>query len=82
MTWNFQPLNRETCLLFESILDKSLEAMCWGWKCWDANTAVGDALVESTGVDGNQAEVNEAELKRELAEELQERDEQQVQNQF
>ncbi|KAH6950257.1 hypothetical protein DER45DRAFT_623778 [Fusarium avenaceum] len=80
MHCNFQPLNRETCLLFQSILDKSLEEMCWKWECWDVNKAVEDALVESTGIDGNQQEVNEAELKRELAEELEERDEQQVQN--
>ncbi|KAF4437590.1 hypothetical protein FACUT_5522 [Fusarium acutatum] len=62
------PLNRETCLLFQSILDKSLENLCWGWNCWNDKTVVVEGLLESTGVDDDQQEANKEELKEKLKE--------------
>ncbi|CVK98182.1 uncharacterized protein FMAN_12251 [Fusarium mangiferae] len=47
------PLNRETCMLFEALLDKSMEKACWKWDCWDIN-AVAKALIESTALGGDQ----------------------------
>ncbi|KAF5563689.1 hypothetical protein FPHYL_5087 [Fusarium phyllophilum] len=73
-TRHMSPLNRETCLLFQSILDKSLENLCWGWNCWDLNKVVEEALLESTGVDDDQQEKDQAEVKERLAKELEERD--------
>ncbi|RKK74302.1 hypothetical protein BFJ69_g8582 [Fusarium oxysporum] len=70
------PFKRETSMLFQSLLDKSLEAKCWKWPCWDENAAVVEALVESTGVDGDQEENNEAELKQMLQQDLAQRDQQ------
>ncbi|KAM0547504.1 hypothetical protein ACHAPJ_010377 [Fusarium lateritium] len=63
---NLFPLNRESCLLFQSILDKSLENLYWGWNCWDVNRVVIDALLESSVVDGDKEEANKAELKAKL----------------
>ncbi|KLO80871.1 Uncharacterized protein LW93_9116 [Fusarium fujikuroi] len=65
-TRNLFPLNRENCLLFQSILDKSLENLYWGWNCWDANRAVVDALLESTVIDGDKEELNKEEVKEKL----------------
>ncbi|KAG5757317.1 hypothetical protein H9Q70_000168 [Fusarium xylarioides] len=73
-TRHLSPLNRETCLLFQSILDKSLENLCWGWNCWDLDKVVVEALLESTGVDDDQQEEDQAEVKERLAKELEERD--------
>ena len=67
------PMNRETAMLFETLLDKSLEEKCWGWKCWDVNRAVEDALIESTAVDGDQVELNPDEQKEMLHQDLIER---------
>ncbi|KAF4957944.1 hypothetical protein FGADI_2773 [Fusarium gaditjirri] len=47
------PLNLEGSMLFQALLDKSVESQCWGWNCWDDN-AVAKALLESTAVDGDQ----------------------------
>ncbi|SCV42161.1 uncharacterized protein FFB14_07650 [Fusarium fujikuroi] len=66
VTRNLFPLNRENCLLFQSILDKSLENLYWGWNCWDANRAVVDALLESTVIDGDKEELNKEEVKEKL----------------
>ncbi|KAF5645947.1 uncharacterized protein FTJAE_2377 [Fusarium tjaetaba] len=68
VTRHLFPFNRETCLLFESILDKSLENLFWGWKCWDADRAVVDALLESTITPGDQEEANKEEVKEKLEE--------------
>ncbi|SCO56415.1 uncharacterized protein FFMR_13571 [Fusarium fujikuroi] len=68
------PMNRETAMLFETLLDKSMEEKCWGWECWNKNSAVADALMESTVVDGDQEELNKEDLKDMLHEELKERD--------
>ncbi|KAF5715408.1 hypothetical protein FMUND_6890 [Fusarium mundagurra] len=65
VTHNFFPFNRESCLLFQSILDKSLEHLYWGWN-WDADRVVIDALLESTVVDGDKEEANKEELKVKL----------------
>ncbi|KAG5788906.1 hypothetical protein H9Q69_012030 [Fusarium xylarioides] len=70
------PMNRETAMLFETLLDKSLEEKCWGWKCWNKNSAVEDALIESTAVDGDQEELNPEDRKEMLSEELKEREQQ------
>ncbi|RKL39835.1 hypothetical protein BFJ72_g6562 [Fusarium proliferatum] len=68
MTHNFFPFNRESCLLFQSILDKSVEEKCWGWNCWDANRVVVDALLESMIVDGDKEEANKEEATEKLRE--------------
>ncbi|ENH70711.1 hypothetical protein FOC1_g10005009 [Fusarium oxysporum f. sp. cubense race 1] len=70
------PFNRETSMLFQSLLDKSLEAICWRWPCWDENVAVEDALKESTGVDDNEEENNQEELDKMLRKDLAQRDQQ------
>ncbi|KAG4280470.1 hypothetical protein FPRO06_11803 [Fusarium proliferatum] len=66
VTRNLFPFNRESCLLFQSILDKSLENLRWGWNCWDANRVVVDALLESTVIDGNKEELDKDEVKEKL----------------
>lgn len=63
-------------MLFQSLLDKSLEAICWRWPCWDENVAVEDALKESTGVDDNEEENNQEELDKMLRKDLAQRDQQ------
>lgn len=63
-------------MLFQSLLDKSLEEICWEWPCWDENAAVADALKESTGVDGDEEENNQEELEKMLRKDLAQRDQQ------
>ncbi|KAK2671308.1 hypothetical protein RAB80_013730 [Fusarium oxysporum f. sp. vasinfectum] len=70
----FYPMQRQTAMLFEALLDKSMEFLCWKWPCWDVNNAVAEALVESTGVDGDQEEVNQEDLEEMLNQDLNERD--------
>ncbi|KAG7407584.1 hypothetical protein Forpe1208_v012801 [Fusarium oxysporum f. sp. rapae] len=69
------PLNRESCMLFQALLDKSLENKCWEWDCW-GNDAVAIALIESTRVDDDQEEEpTEEKLKEMLAQDLAQRPE-------
>ncbi|KAI7764938.1 hypothetical protein LZL87_005651 [Fusarium oxysporum] len=69
------PLNRESCMLFQALLDKSLENKCWEWDCW-GNDAVVIALIESTRVDDDQEEEpTEEKLKEMLAQDLAQRPE-------
>jgi hypothetical protein len=63
-------------MLFQALLDKSLEAICWNWPCWDVNGAVLEALLESTGVDGDQEENNPEEMNELLGQDLAQRDQQ------
>lgn len=67
-------MNRETAMLFETLLDKSMEEKCWRWECWNKNSAVADALMESTAVDGDQEELNKEDLNDMLRDELNERE--------
>ncbi|KAL5605755.1 hypothetical protein FOVSG1_005902 [Fusarium oxysporum f. sp. vasinfectum] len=53
ITRTLYPLNLEGSMLFQALLDKSVENQCWGWNCWGDN-AVAKALLESTAVDGDQ----------------------------
>ncbi|RBA19845.1 hypothetical protein FPRO05_09145 [Fusarium proliferatum] len=59
------PLNRESCMLFQALLDKSLENKCWEWNCW-GNDAVAMALIESTRVDDDQEEEPSEEKMKEM----------------
>ncbi|KAH7473649.1 hypothetical protein FOMA001_g12660 [Fusarium oxysporum f. sp. matthiolae] len=70
------PLRRVNSMLFQALLDKSLEAICWNWPCWDVNGAVVEALLESTGVDGDQEENNPEEMNELLGQDLAQRDQQ------
>jgi hypothetical protein len=63
-------------MLFQSLVDKSLEEKCWGWKCWGDNDAVAEALIESTGVDGDEEDNNEEELGEMLQQDLAQREQQ------
>ncbi|KAF5566289.1 hypothetical protein FNAPI_1206 [Fusarium napiforme] len=59
------PLNRESCMLFQALLDKSLENTCWEWNCW-GNDAVAMALIESTRVADDQEEAPSEEKIKEM----------------
>ncbi|KAF5692039.1 hypothetical protein FCIRC_225 [Fusarium circinatum] len=74
MTRTLYPFNRESSMLFQSLLDKSLEEICWRWPCWNDAAAVEEALLESTGVDGNEEENNQEEIDKKLRKDLAERD--------
>jgi hypothetical protein len=49
------PLNRESCLLFQALLDKSFENICWGWNCWGDND-VGRTLLDAMRVADDEEE--------------------------
>ncbi|KAI1055803.1 hypothetical protein LB506_009203 [Fusarium annulatum] len=72
----FYPMERQTAMLFESLLDKSLENLCWDWPCWDSDKAVKEALLESTFVDDDQEEVDAEDLQEMLDQELKVRSQQ------
>ncbi|KAF5625565.1 hypothetical protein F25303_11297 [Fusarium sp. NRRL 25303] len=49
------PFNRESSMLFQALLDKSLEHKCWNWNCW-GNNDVGLTLIEAMRVADDEEE--------------------------
>ncbi|KAF5701765.1 hypothetical protein FGLOB1_10000 [Fusarium globosum] len=49
------PFNRESSMLFQALLDKSLEHKCWNWNCW-GNNDVGQTLIEAMRVGDDEEE--------------------------